>query len=289
MINGVDRVRAWKVFLYIILLIIPCLFISDALIGGMGTDHSPEREYTLFMILWAGLSLAVMYRHANKAEGDFWVLFRLPESEDRWLILHSIPALGLYYASNRLFDFLLYFTSPELLQWRNDALYPPEEEVLSSGWQVVSELSNTTLIPLFFYTFMFGFVFERLSFKYSKKTAILVTTLLFGALSLGSLSEMLQTIILCLIFIRTRSVIIPVIYNLVMLLAGKLWMFLKGNEEWDRTSAYIFEDLPLIIIFGVIGVPWFIWFLNKNREVFEDFYESRQALRRKAESQSKEV
>ena len=136
-------------------------------------------------------------------------------------------------------------------------------------YQITDYLSNIILIPIL--TLLFFIIIYRLSAKYGlKKTLFCFCLFIFlGTFSgfFNVLYPIIRLLIIILLYFRTRTLLVPVIYILLEHLLSSIWMFINQQMYLTETSDFVTRfqsQLGLGIILTVISAPYLIYWLRKN-------------------------
>ncbi|WP_223067811.1 CPBP family intramembrane glutamic endopeptidase [Paenibacillus caui] len=144
-------------------------------------------------------------------------------------------------------------------------------------WFFVFKLVSVVLIAPICEEIIFrGYLLGRLTDKFGLKKGIIFSSVIFGVLHLQNIfGATMMGIILCLIFIKTNSLVTPIIVhitsNAIVGLRDIYLAFDVGTQNVQSTSA---PSLPLILIgaliLTIIGSIWLVPFLKRNWKKLTD-------------------
>ncbi|GEN46183.1 CPBP family intramembrane glutamic endopeptidase [Alkalibacillus haloalkaliphilus] len=122
--------------------------------------------------------------------------------------------------------------------------------------------------PIFEEIIFRGFLFGRMSYKFGVTKGVIISSVLFGLLhGPNFIGATLTGIILCLIFIKTGSLIIPVILHMIYNIFAYATEIVQVNLGF---GVHLLEELnftTLVLIGAIlltIGLFWFIYFSRNN-------------------------
>ncbi|KNZ40299.1 hypothetical protein AKG39_18405 [Acetobacterium bakii] len=149
-------------------------------------------------------------------------------------------------------------------------------ETPATNWGLVF-ISSVVLAPICEELIFRGFVFNKMLTRFSPAKAVILSSVIFGALHLTTgISPTLVGMVLCVIFMKYGSLlpcmIIHGLHNLAV-------MLLKYSSSLSADTATATELLPadmqLLLIIGgifiVIGLVWLVLFFRKNWHYAAEF------------------
>ena len=181
----------------------------------------------------------------------------------RWL------ELGLLWVVVMLFSYGLDGLTLIAISWWSPAYAEDliEQPFFESGLPLSIDLLNLILAiivgPLMEEFVFRGLILQRLIFKFGTSTAIVVSSILFGVLHFESLlSASVFGLIMCLLFLQSRNVWIPVAIhtaNYVMAVCLNVW---QHNQEDPLTISQLI-GLQWYYILALSVTPIIIYFVRK--------------------------
>jgi membrane protease YdiL (CAAX protease family) len=224
--------------------------------------------------LFAGLFLVLFYFAAIG-----WIIFKLSEPASIYfltgtanitrkkikLLLLTIPLILFSIASIGLTELFLQNTYPDL--GREYANYEIIETNTSLKAKIVLFINIIILAPICEELIFRGFLFHRLSEKYSTATGVILSSLIFALLHVSPVGAFMFGIIMCWIYMKTQSLWVPVgIHFLNNAIAAAFYFIADPIEilEVDIFSGYYY----VAVCFG-ISLPVLIYFLISNHSVLQ--------------------
>lgn len=186
---------------------------------------------------------------------------------DRTLIIMVIPmmifSLGLawmtiitlhIFSAGAAEAFLGYLDSPELLNQGTE----------NTLFYFLATFGVIALLGPIVEEFIFrGILIERLGSKYGYKIALIVSSLIFGVLHANLIGATLVGLALGVIYLKTGSLLIPVIIHCLNNGITTILMFSDaGAGEEFASAAYYVDDAWFGSMFFLAGLAWFVWFLK---------------------------
>ncbi|MED0968758.1 type II CAAX endopeptidase family protein [Bacillus paramycoides] len=115
-----------------------------------------------------------------------------------------------------------------------------------------------------------GYLLRKLHLKFSMKTSVIISSIIFGILHLqATFSAILFGIVMCLLYIKSRSLILPIIVHMIsnILLVIKDVIIISNPSESASTSTNplsITSGIVVTLFFLGIALLWIIPFLKRN-------------------------
>lgn len=124
------------------------------------------------------------------------------------------------------------------------------------------------VLPALFEEIVFrGAMLERLGRKYSYKTAVILSSALFGVLHVDIIGALMMGLILSLIYLKTYSLFIPIIIHACNNGLIVMYIFIDDQflqlEPWDTVDSYTSTGWIGIILL-VISSTWLVLYLKQN-------------------------
>lgn len=272
---GHDRsnrfIRARYLFLFFILAIVlsvGILFLiwpTSAIAG-----FSPITKSALFVIFNVAL-FATLFLPARRAKiGVAELMPVVSLTELRWIIGTACALVAVSYATVYILYFPLSYVTPDLVTSR---LLDPRRSLLwldGDHYQLANILSLVAVIalaPVVEEFFFRGLLLRTWLAKWGARPAIIVSSLIFGALHADILGGFVVSIVLSLSYMWTGRLAVPIMIHMTINLLGMLVM---GGDlilvEPHSHSIAEFQSQWWIGVLGfVIGVPALIWILQNSR------------------------
>ncbi|MGL6344040.1 MAG: lysostaphin resistance A-like protein, partial [Waterburya sp.] len=113
-----------------------------------------------------------------------------------------------------------------------------------------------------------GIVLHRWAVKWGNTKAILIIGLLYGILSYYNfINGFITGIILCLLYIKSKTLIVPIIFRIINLSIGLIieaYYFFAIQSNSDNILQQFRSEFKLGMILSAISTPYILWWLYKN-------------------------
>jgi hypothetical protein len=240
------------------------LGIVQAIWGGNLED--PIWVFVVYISTSTALSVWVWQQFRREGIQLRLVMGRWPE-RPRWLAIAGLilAALGFSVSSFLIAAAVLSYQFPlfvEQILRQIDAEATPRTANLLF-YQVVSAITTIVVAPITEEWIFRGFILQRWGVKWNLPLALIVSSVWFGLLHLNPIGLTIFGLIMGLLYIKTRSLLIPIAGHALNNLVATGMMFLP--KDANATSiATLRESLPIAIFLMVISAPWLVWYIAKN-------------------------
>lgn len=226
-----------------------------------------EPESIYLQASLAGLLLALIIEF--KLKGISFQSYIRPAQQKEWkYLLYFIPLIIASVGLSWLLDYTLFKIAPDFLQSRNrwieqNPIFNPKGGI---GDIVITFTSIAVVTPVVEEFLFRGIIFDKLRSRWSIIVGLVVSSFIFGLLHFNLLGAFLVGIVLCILYLETKSLFVPIgihfLNNFSALLVGLIW-----SEEITYTAdfSYLFEYLWFDIPFLIIGSAWIAWFIYSRR------------------------
>ncbi len=215
-----------------------------------------------------GLLVVLLWNACRKAG----VVYRLspntwPSRRQVWAyILLGIPLIAiailglyiLYLPLSYVFpDFVVEWVldAPPLIWWSGD----PETLIASS----INAIVLVIVAPVVEEVFFRGFLLSRWRQKYGVRRAVVLSSVVFAVLHIDFIGGVVFGTVLALIYIKTNSLIGPIIAHMANNGIVLLWVLVEGIVYGDISTISLDEFRMywwLATLGAAVGVPWLVWF-----------------------------
>ena len=266
-----SRIRIKKAVIVTLLFLFLC---SIFIVVGFNKLSGPNAEILTFYILYAVPFLIYLYT-IKKYDLSSIAIFEgaLTELRQVWFFIPLIiMTIGVVWVSIILLDLV----SPDLAEWYFDWLN--SVELFEIG-------PDTTLIQyglIFFVVAVFapvveeiifrGIMVERFGAKYGYKSAVLLSSFLFGVLHMDIIGAFVFGVVLSILYLRTRSLLLPFLIHAANNGAVALLIFFDESinlEPMDSIETYL-ENIWIGFLLFVGSFGWLIWFLKDNWKIVHE-------------------
>lgn len=228
-------------------------------------------ESLLFTLLYPLLAMVLWWLTFKQRDELTELLLNVPAPSEipqyLWLAVGMIiSAIGLTY----LMYYPLSFIAPEFVQrWLLDApalLYWDEQ---GSYWlgNLLAVISAVIFAPIVEEFIFRGYLLNRWTLKLGAIPAISLSSGFFAFLHSDMLGAFVFGVVLCLLHMKTRSLVGPIIVHMVNnLIAVSLeWMDLMWWSGFTPMTLQDFYDQASWGLFGLlVGLPWLWWYVHKH-------------------------
>jgi membrane protease YdiL (CAAX protease family) len=184
---------------------------------------------------------------------------RVPSNYNWWpLVLMGIGGLAFSIGASVI-------TLYPLVQLDSEFATDLFEEV-SLGGSLSAFVVLVILAPLIEEILFRGLLFTRLTKKWGMIRAMIVSSLVFGLLHLNPIGAFVFGIVTCVLYMRTRTLLVPMALHALNNLIAWLWMFAEEGAGKDFTSPefltqYVYQGLIAMlfgapIVFILLGRWW---------------------------------
>ncbi len=118
-----------------------------------------------------------------------------------------------------------------------------------------------------------GAMIERLGRKYSYKTALIISSVLFGVMHIDIVGALTFGVILSLIYLKTGSLFIPILIHVINNGLVVIFMFMDDQflqiDPWLTIEPYIEYSWIAILLF-ILSSGWLIKYIKNNWHFVHD-------------------
>ncbi len=224
--------------------------------------------------LFTGLFLGLFYFSAIG-----WIFFKLSESSSIFfltgsaniskknckLLLLTIPLILFSIASISLTEMVLRHIYPELAkEFSNYEIIGTNTSLKA---KIVLFINIIILAPICEEFIFRGFLFHRLSEKYSTTTGIILSSLIFALLHVSPVGAFIFGVLMCWIYMKTQSLWIPIGIHFLNNAIAATFYFMADPAE--ILGVDVFSGYYYIAVCLGISLPVLIYFLISNQSVLQ--------------------
>ena len=273
--NPFYRIKVRHVFAYWILIAvgigIQVSIIMEIFFASTIEDIDPNLSILLEIFI-SLLTVALLWRHCNLVGINLkQVIGKIPNNY-QWLPLIGLVIARVLFSRGivRIFYYPVSFIAPSFIEKNLDYnIFSKVSETFAPAlYYLLGGINFFIVDPLFMIFIFLGIALHRWTAKWGIRPAILAICLLFGVGSspnvLGGIS---QVLIYTLLYIKTRTLIIPIIAW--MLDRTLLFLIDEGFRIYRSTTGLsaleqFRSEWPLGVFFLVLSAPWLVRFIYKN-------------------------
>ena len=235
-------------------------------------EEAPLPDALTGLALYALLALFLWLACLRAGVIDRFSLGRRPERRETWAyILLAVPLIGmavvgLYILYLPLSYFFPAFVTeilleelPPLIWWRAEPQF-----LLAS---LINALMLVVIAPVIEETFFRGFLLSRWWRKYGVPRAVVFSSLAFAFVHVDIIGGFVFGVVLSLIYVKTKSLIGPIIVHASNNAITILEVLLEGVVTGEIEMVYTLEEFRsywwLALLGAAVGVPWLLWFVKR--------------------------
>ena len=219
--------------------------------------------------IFYGILFLFLYIFSKKASINLNSLFGELQFEyftSKYIFI-VLPMIAISYTGIYLTFYPLSFWKPEIVKF---FLVEIETKIIWLNGEsyklanILSFVSIAIVVPIVEELFFRGFLFTSMANKWGIKKAILLSSIFFGILHANVIGTTLVGIVLCVIYLKTKSLFAPIIiHSAVNIIAYILSYFTSLNINDDFITQFQGSwGFGLLCI--IIGIPWIIYFYKKE-------------------------
>ena len=222
------------------------------------------------LVSYGLLSVFLWYGCRNAGVGlripsDAW-----PPRNELWAyILLGIPLIAIAILGFYILYLPLSYVFPDSVVWW--ALDTPPfyrwsgtpEILLASGINAITSVLIGPVVEEFFFR---GFLLNRWRRKYGVEFAVIFSSIIFAVLHVEFIGGIVFGAVLALIYIKTGSLIGPIIAHISNNAIDLLWTIFDDVVYGELSSPTLDEfrsDWWVALLGAAVGVPWLLWFCKK--------------------------
>ncbi len=155
--------------------------------------------------------------------------------------------------------------NPDLAEWLlgNPIQLPPWDSTNAAWTALLISIMLVIVAPSIEEVIFRGFLLHRWRAKYGTWPAIWLTSVLFGILHGEIIGHIALSVFLCLIVIRSSSLVGPILVHMgnngIAVLIMGVTTSVGGSED-SSALTQVGEDWWLAAIGGVVSIPWLTWY-----------------------------
>src|SRR6056297_218806 len=266
-----SRIRITKAVIVTLLF----LFLSSIfIVVGFNILSGPNAEILTFYILYAVPFLIYLYT-IKKYDLSSIAIFEgaLTELRQVWFFIPLIiMTIGVVWVSIILLDLV----SPDLAEWYFDWLNSVELFEIGPDTTLIQYglifFVGAVFAPLVEEIIFRGIIVERFGAKYGYKSAVILSSFLFGVLHMDIIGAFVFGVVLSVLYLRTRSLLLPFLIHAANNGAVALLIFFDESinlEPMDSIETYL-ENIWIGFLLFVGSFGWLIWFLKDNWKIVHE-------------------
>ncbi|MXX73469.1 MAG: CPBP family intramembrane metalloprotease [Gemmatimonadetes bacterium] len=269
--NPFENLRATTVIPWMIVgtLILVGVFHVFALLTPLGAGDPQASEVIFGFAIYGALASWIVWACCRSGIPLRRLLGALPGGYN-WLSWTRLAALlavtiGFSYSSWFLFAHVLSIAAPGVLEFLIEALWPESDP--GTGYRLAMAVIAVILAPILEEGFFRGILVNRWGSRWGLPTALIASSIAFGVLHANPVGIGLVGLIAALLYLQTRTLIVPILFHAANNLVATVWDQLAGDAGPLNVAAEI-QELREGILFGIglaaITLPILIWYIRRN-------------------------
>jgi membrane protease YdiL (CAAX protease family) len=197
-----------------------------------------------------------------------------PRNEVLDYALLSIPLIAISLVGMYLLYLPLSYSFPEFVTWwflEEPSMIWWSADIYSITASIINAILIIIMAPILEELIFRGFLLNRWQAKYGTVKAIIFSSLIFGLLHVEILGGVIFGALLCLIYLKTNSLIGPIIVHMANNAIAVLIMVSEGiwtGEIANTTMDEFHSEWWWAIIGATVGIPWLYSYTKKLLESF---------------------
>lgn len=234
-------------------------------VSGFNLDD-PLWVMLLYMVLFVGLSLWLRQSLRHHGVKMSWIVGTLPD-RPRWFVVMGLVLAALVFSLSSFVvsTSALALIAPAFVEnlLQEVAAQANPKTISSVMYQVVTAIATVIVAPISEEFIFRGFILQRWAVKWNLPLALILSSLLFGLMHLNPIGLTMFGLVMGLLYIKTRSLLIPMVAHAFNNLLANL-MTLLPQETNPATLEAIRSSLPIALILLMCSAPILVWFIRKT-------------------------
>jgi len=260
--NPFLRVRTRYLFLGLLLTVVPAVLAYEAIEDPTISE--------LFLNLWIYGTLMIWAVWAFTRHGVSLRRLVGPRPRGaRWLLhlLHAVPLVLVSIGGSVLLLYSLSYIAPGVVEWILEdvpVFLGPEQSPQHQIHNVLIIVGGSILAPVVEELIFRGVLLHRWAAKWGTPRAVWISSILFGIGHVDVLGALIFGYALCAIYIRTRSLWVPILIHVVN--NASAFAFAALFPDSGPTTLESFRGEAWIgLVCLALAIPWLVWFALKLR------------------------
>ena len=263
--NPFERVRsrwllpcAFGAAVAVLLLLMLATGIIGLATGGAFGDDDATREILAMLAGYGGMVAWLLWACRRAGVNLRRLIGRVPAGHD-WAVTGALLAvtMAFSYGSWELVAWILSRAAPEVLNWLVQML--PDRPAGNLGHDIFTVLIVVVAAPLVEEVLFRGVLVNRWGVKWGLGAGIAVSAVAFGILHANVIGIGVVGLVAAILYIRTRTLIVPIAFHATNNTIGAVGMYLPGGSD---TAVIIDGDgwLGFLLVFVTLPVLiWYVW------------------------------
>ncbi len=240
-----------------------------ALLTPLDTDDPEIAEVMFGFAGYGALAAWIAWACRRSGIGRRRFVGKLPEGYGRaaWTRLFLLLAVTMTFSigSWYVFAYTLSLFAPGLLEFLIEAV--AAEPSPSIGYRLAMAVIVVIAAPVLEEGIFRGVLINRWGFRWGMGKALIASSLTFGILHVNPVGIGVVGLVAALLYIRTRTLIVPVVFhaaNNLVAAAGEFVFDLGAPLEVAAEIQGIRDDVYLGLVLVAVTLPVLIWYIRRN-------------------------
>ncbi|MEL6494045.1 MAG: CPBP family intramembrane glutamic endopeptidase [Cyanobacteria bacterium J06623_7] len=219
--------------------------------------------FYLIIIAWL-----LFYQNRTKLSFSYLWGRRALLTEYGGLLLLVIPLMLFAFGSTQIIYYLLYLVSPEVVDGllSQELLLTAKSTAYPGLYNTIQVIAIVILAPIVEEILFRGVFFHRWGTKWSVRTAVITSSIIFGCLHFNLLWASLFGLVMCFAYLKTKSLAVPIamhFLNNFIALGISFWFLWRPNPESTSIDA-LQSSLGQSAIATLVASIWLIIFCRRH-------------------------
>jgi uncharacterized protein len=271
--NPFQRLKVRYLFWQFLLISFGIGLVQGLVQGGSGQKFNSQASIlVLYILIFCSLSLWTLADFKRMGVNLKYLVGSVPKNYKWFSTLGLVLLMILFSISAYLVSFsLLSWVAPNFIEalLKQVANNPAPRSSAPLFYNLLGAIAYVVIAPITEEFIFRGFILQRWAAKWGLRSALVVSSILFGVLHANFLGLSLFGVVMGVLYIKTRSLIIPIACHALNNLLASGMGFLSSGAETRTTSAVnTLEQLRSGWWVGVllmsISLPLLLRFLRRN-------------------------
>lgn len=269
--NPFEDLRSRTVIPWVIVgtIVLGVAFYLIALLTPMDSGGAPTFEILFGFAIYGALASWIVWACRGAGIGLRRLVGALPHGYAglSWVRLAGLLAVTMAFSlgSALVWMYALSIVAPGALEFLIEALSTEPDPGL--GYQVAFAVLAVVLAPVLEETLFRGILVNRWGYRWGLPTALIVSSIAFGILHANPFGIGIVGLVAALLYLRTGTLIVPIVFHATNNLVGILGEFLpNGSGPLDVAAEIqaVRDDVGLGVILVAVSLPILVWYIRRQ-------------------------
>lgn len=268
--NPFENLRARTVILWVILgsLVLVGLFLVLARLARLDADDPQNLEIAMGFALYGALASWIVWACRRSDIGLRRLVGTLPDAYNRlsWVRLAGLLAvtMAFSYGSILVLAYGLSSVAPGVLELLFEAV--STEPYPRMSYQLGLAVEVVILAPVLEEVFFRGILVNRWGTRWGVPTALVASSIAFGILHANPIGIGVAGLVAALLYLRTRTLIVPVVFHAVNNLVPTLAELVDPSGPLDVAAEIqaVRDDVFIGVALVAVSLPILAWYVRRH-------------------------